>query len=306
MLFASLPIVLSPSYSANGFLDSSVGKESACKAGDPGLIPGSGRSAGEGIDYPLQYSWACLVALLVKNPPAKWEIWVRSLGWEDPKRLLTPVSGLENSMNCVVHGVTKSWTQLTLCGHFLPIWVLQWRVSTDEIKVPSQLTQTLPRWSWTNCLSFLKGWNRQMTDSRCPPGREQTVLLWTAGGQRGSGGPRAALGQQSARKQGCQPHIWRSEFCQHCWACKWTFRGGQLDFSQYRWTEVPANVGKDWLVTLNLGSPETRDLAWGQLYEIWRRNTCHALRKGPEVGDWGLSGFSCTFLLLLFCITCLY
>ena len=125
MLFASLPIVLSPSYSANGFLDSSVGKESACKAGDPGLIPGSGRSAGEGIDYPLQYSWASLVALLVKNPPAKWEIWVRSLGWEDPQRLLTPVSGLENSMNCVVHGVTKSWTQLTLCGHFLPIWVLQ-------------------------------------------------------------------------------------------------------------------------------------------------------------------------------------
>jgi len=48
---------------------SSVGKESACNAGDPGWIPGSGRSTGEGIGYPLQCSWASLVALLVKNPP---------------------------------------------------------------------------------------------------------------------------------------------------------------------------------------------------------------------------------------------
>ena len=46
-----------------GFPDSSVGKESACNAGDPGSIPGSGRSTGEGIGYPLQYSWASLVAL---------------------------------------------------------------------------------------------------------------------------------------------------------------------------------------------------------------------------------------------------
>ena len=60
-----------------GFPDSSVGKGSACDAGDPGSIPGSGRSTGEGIGYPLQYS------------------------------------GLENSMDCVVHGVAKSWTQLS-------------------------------------------------------------------------------------------------------------------------------------------------------------------------------------------------
>ena len=52
-------------------------------AGDPGSIPGSGRSPREGNSYPLQYSWASLVAQLVKNPPALWEIWVRSLGWED-------------------------------------------------------------------------------------------------------------------------------------------------------------------------------------------------------------------------------
>ena len=65
------------------FPDSSVGKESAYNAGDPGLIPGSGRSPGEGIGYPLQYSWASLVAQLVKNPPTVWATWVQTLGWED-------------------------------------------------------------------------------------------------------------------------------------------------------------------------------------------------------------------------------
>ena len=74
-----------------GFPDSSVGKESACNAEDPGSIPGSGRSPGEGIGYPLQYSWASLVAQLVKNPPAMRETWVQPLGWEDPleKRMAT-------------------------------------------------------------------------------------------------------------------------------------------------------------------------------------------------------------------------
>ena len=59
-----------------GFPDSSVGKESACNAGDPSLIPGLGRSTGKGIGYPLQYSWASLVAQLVKNLPAMRETWV--------------------------------------------------------------------------------------------------------------------------------------------------------------------------------------------------------------------------------------
>ena len=66
------------------FADSSVGKESTCNAGDPSSIPGSGRSTGETTGYPLQYSWASLVAQLVKNPPAMQETWVQSLGWEDP------------------------------------------------------------------------------------------------------------------------------------------------------------------------------------------------------------------------------
>ena len=67
-----------------GFPDSSVGKEPTCNAGDPGSIPGSRRSSGEGISYPFQYSWASLVAQLVKNPPAMQETSVQSLGWEDP------------------------------------------------------------------------------------------------------------------------------------------------------------------------------------------------------------------------------
>ena len=66
------------------FPGSSAGKEFACNAGEPSLIPGSGKSTGEGTGYPLQYSWASLVAQLAKNPPAMQEPWVQSLGWEDP------------------------------------------------------------------------------------------------------------------------------------------------------------------------------------------------------------------------------
>ena len=77
-----------------GFSESSVDKESACNVGNPGSIPGLGRPAGEGIGYPLQDSWASLMAQLVKNLPAKQETWVWSLGWEDPlekERLRIPV-----------------------------------------------------------------------------------------------------------------------------------------------------------------------------------------------------------------------
>ena len=86
-----------------GFLHSSVGKESACNAGDPGSIPGSGRPTGEEKGYPLQYSWASLVAQLVKNPPAGWETWVQSLGleitWRRERLLPLQYSGLENSQS---------------------------------------------------------------------------------------------------------------------------------------------------------------------------------------------------------------
>ena len=93
------------------------------------MIPGWGRSPGEGIGYPLQYSWASLVAQSVNNSPAMWETWVQSLGWEDPMEKLGsypeerngyPIqySDLENSMDrgvwqATAHGVAKSQKQLS-------------------------------------------------------------------------------------------------------------------------------------------------------------------------------------------------
>ena len=105
-----------------GFPDSSVGKESICNAGDPGLIPGLRRSPGEGTGCPLQHSWAPLVAQSVKNWPAMQEIWVQSLGWED---LLEEGMATHSSIIAwriptdrgawwaTVPGVTKSRTQLS-------------------------------------------------------------------------------------------------------------------------------------------------------------------------------------------------
>ena len=100
-----------------GFPDSSVGKESTCNARDPSLIPGSGRWPGEGIGYPLHYSWVSLVAQLVKNPPAM-QVNLGSIPGLERfpwRREGYPLqySGLENSMDCSVHGITKSRTQLS-------------------------------------------------------------------------------------------------------------------------------------------------------------------------------------------------
>ena len=102
-----------------GFPGSSAGKESPFSAGDLGSIPGLGRSPGKGIGYPFLYSWAFLVVQMVKNPPAVWDTWVQSLGWEDPLK-----EGMEThssilawripkdigALRAIVHGVSKSWT----------------------------------------------------------------------------------------------------------------------------------------------------------------------------------------------------
>ena len=99
-----------------GFPGCSADKESACNAGDPGSIPGSGRSFGEGIGYPLQYSWASLVA---KNLPGMWETWVWFLGWEDPleEGMATPSSTLawripmdRGAWRATVHRIAESDT----------------------------------------------------------------------------------------------------------------------------------------------------------------------------------------------------
>ena len=105
-----------------GFSGSTAGKESVCNAGDPGSIPGLGRSPGEGIGYPLQYSWASLVAQTLKNPPAMWETWVHSLGWHNPleERMATHSCILfwripmdRGAWRASVHGVTKRRTGLS-------------------------------------------------------------------------------------------------------------------------------------------------------------------------------------------------
>ena len=82
-----------------GFPDSSVGKEPTCNAGDPGSIPGSGRSSGEGTGYRLQYSWASLVAQLVKNLPVKREIPGLGRSPRELKGYPIQYSGLENSVD---------------------------------------------------------------------------------------------------------------------------------------------------------------------------------------------------------------
>ena len=104
------------------FPGGSADKESACSARDPSLIPGSGRPPGEGRGCPLQYSWASLVAQMVKNPPAMQETWVRTLGWEDSleEGMATHSSILAQRIpmdgrawRAIVHGVTKSQTGLS-------------------------------------------------------------------------------------------------------------------------------------------------------------------------------------------------
>ena len=99
-----------------GFPDSSVGKESTCKAGDHGWIPGLGRSTGEEIGYPLQYSWASLVVQLVKNPlqckRPGFDPWVGKIPLRR-ERLPTPVFWPGEFHGLYSPWVTKSWTWLS-------------------------------------------------------------------------------------------------------------------------------------------------------------------------------------------------
>ena len=80
------------------------------------MIPGSGRSPGEGVGYPVQYSWASLVAETVKNPPAMWETWIQPLGWEDPlekgKTIHSSILAWSIILEYIVHGVAKSQIRL--------------------------------------------------------------------------------------------------------------------------------------------------------------------------------------------------
>ena len=114
-----------------GFPHSSVGKGSACNTGDPSSIHGLGRSAGEGIGYPFQYSWASLLAQLVKNLPAMQETWVWSWGWVDPlvKEKATHSSILAWRIPWTVHRVTKSWTRRS---NFHFSFLCPWKVLNEQ------------------------------------------------------------------------------------------------------------------------------------------------------------------------------
>ena len=101
------------SLACRGFPHSSVGKESACNAGDPNSIPGLGRSAGEGIGYPLQYSWASRVAQLVRNPGHMGSIPGLGRSAGEGKGYPLQYSGLENSMDCMAHEIAKHQTRLS-------------------------------------------------------------------------------------------------------------------------------------------------------------------------------------------------
>ena len=112
-----------------GFPGGSAGEKSACNAGESSLIPGSGRCAGEGRGYPLQYSWASLVAQLVKKSTCNvgdlGSILGLGISPGEGKGYPLQYSGLENSTDCIVHGVAKSRTRLSDC-HIGTSLVVQW------------------------------------------------------------------------------------------------------------------------------------------------------------------------------------
>ena len=108
--------------SQQGFPGSSAGKESACNAGDPGSIPGLGRSPRGGHGNLLQYLWTSLMPQMVKNLPAMQETWVRFLGWDNPLEegmathssvLAWRISVDRGAWRATVHGVAKSLTRLS-------------------------------------------------------------------------------------------------------------------------------------------------------------------------------------------------
>ena len=132
---------------APGFPGSSAGKEFVCIAGDPGLIPGLGRSAEEGIGYPLQYSWASLVTQVVKESTCN----VGDLGSlpglgrspREGKGYALQCSGLEKPMDCVAHGVAKCQTQLREFHFHLEDGFITWNILRTWRIHPYKMIQSL-------------------------------------------------------------------------------------------------------------------------------------------------------------------
>ena len=142
-----------------------VGKESACTAGDLGSIPGLGRSTGEEIGYSLQYSWASLVAQLVKNPPVMQETWVRSLGWKDllekgmTTHSSTPVfwPGEFHGLYMGSQRVGRNWaTFFTFTLFGLPSWC-----SSKESACQYRRCKRHGFDTWVRKIRFLRWWMRR-------------------------------------------------------------------------------------------------------------------------------------------------
>ena len=140
----------------------SAGKEFACNAGDPGWTAGSGRSPGDGIGYPLQYSWAFLVAQMVMKLPAMQDTWAQSLGWEYAleKKIATHSSSLAwripkteergRLWSIGSQRVWHDWATFTfmqiLCFHF-QMRKLKLKITTQFALEPTFLTRPCTRHS---------------------------------------------------------------------------------------------------------------------------------------------------------------
>ena len=130
-----------------------AGKESTCNAGDHSSIPRSGWSAGEGIDYPIQYSWTSLVAQLVKNPPAMWETWVLSLGWEDSPEdssilALTILMDRGAPQSMGLHRVRHDWaTKHARTMHSTAVYKRYALGSKTKIDQNEWMEKRCPRWT---------------------------------------------------------------------------------------------------------------------------------------------------------------
>ena len=135
------------------FPDSTVGKESACNARDPGSIPGWGRPTGEGTGYPLQYSWASFVAQLVKNPPAMWETWVRWLDWEDPLEKGKPTTPV--FWPGEFHGLYSPWRQRV--GHGWATFTFKDTAELNSTNIQADLTDLIE--------SFIQQWTTHSSQS---------------------------------------------------------------------------------------------------------------------------------------------
>ena len=137
------------------FPGGSAGKESACNAGGPGLIPGLGRSAAEGTAYPLQYSWAFLVAQPVKNSPAVGIIgfshWVGKIPWKMewlPTSIFRP--GKSHGQRSLAgyspwsHRVWHNWATFTFTFHTLNSkWMEFVHTHRNTIKELAEISENL-------------------------------------------------------------------------------------------------------------------------------------------------------------------